>query len=86
MLNMSNVFRTSLHEFINKFSNNGIAKFPNKNISALTQQMNTLCERLDKSRALTRHTLLHVLTGLTWCSVSDFVSPFELMFNNERVR
>ena len=48
--------------------------------------MNAVCERSDKSKALTHEDPVHVLIGLTWCSVPDFVGPFELILNTERVR
>ena len=53
---------------------------------ALTQQTNAVCERLDEAKELPCETLVHVLTGLTWCSVPEFVVPFELMLNTEFVR
>ena len=67
------------------FSKDVISKVPNKNFSALTQQMNAVCERLDEAKALTCKTTVHVLTGLTRRSVSEFVVPFKLMLNSECV-
>ena len=48
--------------------------------------MNAVCERLEKSKALTHKDPVHVLIGLTWCSVPEFVGTFELILNTERVR
>ena len=56
MFNMSNIVITSLHELISNFSKNGIAMVPNENVLALTQKMDTVCERLYESKALPRET------------------------------
>ena len=62
---MSNVVITSLHDFIKNFSKDGTAKFPNENVSALTQQINAVCERLSEVKALTYDTPFHIITVLT---------------------
>ena len=36
MFNMSNIIITYLHDFIKKFTKDGIAKVPNENVLALT--------------------------------------------------
>ena len=56
MFNMSNIVITSLHELISNFSKNGIAMVPNENVLALTQKMDTVCERLYESKELPRET------------------------------
>ena len=86
MFNMINVVITSLHDFIKNFFKDDISKVPNKNNSALTKQMNAVCERLSESNELPCKDPVHVLLGITWCSVTEFVGPFELLLNTEHVR
>ena len=86
IFNMSNFVITSLRELINKISKDKITKVPNENVSSLTQKMNDVCESLSESKALPHENPVHILTGLTWCGVSEFVFPFELMINTKCVR
>ena len=86
MLNMNNNVITSLHELIKKLFKDSISKVPNKNKLSLTQKTNAMCEGLDESKALWRKTPLHVIRGLTQCISPEFVVPFYLMINTERVR
>ena len=48
--------------------------------------MNAVCELLSWAKLLSRDTRVHFVTGLTWCSETDFVGPFELMLNTEHVK
>ena len=48
--------------------------------------MNAVCERSAEFKELTCDNSVHVLKGLNRCSVPEFVGPFELMLNTERVR
>ena len=50
MFNMSNVVITSLHEFINNFSKDGISKIKNENVSTLTHQSSSVCEQLVEAK------------------------------------
>ena len=86
IFNMRNVVITSLHDFINNFSKDGIAKVPKGNVSSLTQQMIVFCERLYEAKALPHNTPVHLLTGITRNSVTEFFGLFELILNTERVR
>ena len=65
MFNISSFVITSLHDFVNKISKDGVAKIRNKNVLDMTQQMNDVYERLAESKELPRMTPVHVLTGLT---------------------
>ena len=86
IFNMRNAVIASLHDFIQNFSEYGISNIPNKTFLALTQKMTALYEHLDEDKALTYKNPLHVLTGLTRCSVTDFVGNFDLMINTEHVK
>ena len=44
-----------------------------------------MVERLEEVTALPRDTPMLIVTGFTKCSVPEFVGPFELMLNTERV-
>ena len=83
---MRNVFINYLNEFINNFTKYGISKAPTENVLAMTHLINSVCERLAEPKAFPRETPVHVLTGLTWFSMPEFVGPFELMINTEHVR
>ena len=51
----------------------------------IVQNINAVAERLTEVPELPRDTILLVLTGFTKFSVPEFVGPFELRLNNERV-
>ena len=54
-------------------------------MALLVQQINAVAERLEELLALTRDTPPLILTRFNKCSVPEFVGPFELMINTERV-
>ena len=66
---MRNIVTTSLYDFIDNFSKDGISKVPDENVLALTQQMNYVWELLSQAKSLPHETPVYVLTGLTWCIV-----------------
>jgi hypothetical protein len=86
MFTMSDIVITSLQDFFKTFAQTGVAKFPNKNVALLVQQINAVAERLAEAGALPRDTPLNLLTGFTKCSVPEFVGPFTLLLITERVK
>ena len=83
---MSDIVVTSLQDFFKTFARNGVAKFPNENVALLVQQINAVADRLAEAGALPRDTPLNLLTGFTKCSMPEFVGPFTLLLNTERVK
>ena len=85
MFNMSDVVITSLLESFNNFARDGVAKYPSEKVALLVQKINAVTERLAEVPALPRDMPLLILNGFTKCIVPEFVVPFELMINTERV-
>ena len=85
MFNIGDVIITLLQEFFKKFSRDGVAKYPSEILALIVQQINSVAEQLAEVPALPRYAPLLVLTGFTKCSVPEFVGPFKLMLNTERV-
>ena len=85
MFDMSDIVITSLQDFFKNFARDGVAKYPSENVALLVQQINAVAERLAEAGALPRDTPLLMLTGFAKCSVPEFVGPFELLLNSERV-
>ena len=81
MFNMRNVVIIFLNELIKNFFKRRISKVPNKNVSDMTQQIHDVCEFLAESKALLRETSIHILTGITRCSMTEFAVTFEVMLN-----
>ena len=73
---MSDVIITLLQEFFNKFSRDGVAKYPSENVALLVQNINDVAERLSEVPALPTDTPLLVLTGFINFSVPEFFYPF----------
>ena len=82
---MSDVVITSLQELFNNFAQDGVSKYPSENVALLVQNINAVVERSEEVPELLRDTPLPILTGFIKCSVTEFVGPFELMLNTERV-
>ena len=82
---MSDVVITLIQEFFKNFSQYGIDKHPSEKMALLVQQINTVKEGLEEVQTLPRDTPLLILTGFTMYSMPEFVGPFELMLNTERV-
>ena len=73
---MSDVIITLLQELFNKFSRDGVAKYPSENVALLVQNINDVAERLSEVPALPTDTPLLVLTGFINFSVPEFFYPF----------
>ena len=75
----------ALQSFLLEVSEEGPSKIPGENISELTAQINAVCERLSAENRLPVETPIHVLEGLTKCSVPEFKGPFQLLLDKARV-
>ena len=85
MFNMSDVVITLLQELFENFARDGVAKYPNINVALLVHHINAVAECLAELPLFPRDMPLLVLTGFTKSSVPEFVGPFELIINTERV-
>ena len=75
----------ALQDFLTKVAQDGPSKIPGENIAQLTVQINAVCERLSEEGRLPQETPIHVLEGLTKCSVPKFKGPFKLLLDRARV-
>ena len=76
MFTKSNTDVATLQRFFEAFANDGIAKVPNEDVHAATEQIIAITERLTKVSALPRESTHHILEGFTWCSVIVFRQTF----------
>ena len=72
----------ALQDFLTRVAQDGPTKIPGENIAELTAQINAVCERLSEEGRLPQETPIHVLEGLTKCSVPEFKGPFQLLLDS----
>ena len=85
MFCITNDIVKSLQTFLTKVAKDGPSKIPGENISELTDQINAVCERLSEEGRLPQETPLHVLEGMTKCSVPEFSCNFDLLLKSASV-
>ncbi len=76
MFTISNTVVKTLQGFFEAFANDGIAKVPNEDVHAATEQIIAIAERLAEVPALPSESTRHILKGFTWCSVIVFWQTF----------
>jgi hypothetical protein len=76
MFTISNTVVTTLQGFFEVFAKDGIAKVPNEDVRAATEQIIAVAERLAKVSALPSESTHHILEGFTRCSVIVFRQTF----------
>jgi hypothetical protein len=76
MFTISNIVVATLHGFFDAFAKEGIAKVPNEDGCAVTEQIIAITERLAKVPALPSESTRHILEGFTQCSVIVFRQTF----------
>ncbi len=69
MFTISNTVVTTLQGFFEAFAKDGIAKVPNEDVRAATEQIIAVAERLAEVSALPSESTCHILEGFTRCSV-----------------
>jgi hypothetical protein len=69
---ISNTVVTTLQGFFKAFAREGIAKVPNEDVRAATEQIIAVAERLAEVSALPSESTRHILEGFTQCSVFVF--------------
>jgi hypothetical protein len=86
MFTISNTVVTTLQGFFDAFAKDGIAKVPNEDVHAATEQIVAVAERLTKVSVLPRESTCHILEGFTWCSVIIFRQTFTHLLVAERLQ
>jgi hypothetical protein len=76
MFAISNTVVATLQGFFEAFARDGIAKVPNEDVRATTEQIIAVAERLSKVSALPSESTHHILEGFTRCSVLAFRQTF----------
>ncbi len=86
MFTISNTVVATLQGFFEAFAKDGIAKVPNDNVPAATEQIIAVAERLAKESALPSESTHHILEGFTRCSVIVFRQTFAHLLVAERMQ
>ncbi len=76
MFTISNNVVTTLQRFFEAVAKKGIAKVPNEDVPAATEQKFAVAVRLPKISALPNECTHHILEGFTWCCVNVFKQTF----------
>ncbi len=76
MFTISNTVVTTLQGFFEAFAKDSIAKVPNEDVRAATEQIIAVAERLAEVSALPSESTRHTLDGFTRCSVIVFKADF----------
>ena len=86
MFTISNTVVTTLQGFFEAFAKEGIAKVPNEDVRASTEQIVAVAERLAEVSALPTESTRHILEGFTRCSVIVFRQTFAHLLVAERLQ
>jgi hypothetical protein len=86
MFTISNTVVATLQGFFEAFAKDGIAKVPNEDVCAATEQIISIAERLAKVSVLPSESTRHILEGFTRCSVIIFRQTFAHLLVAERLR
>jgi hypothetical protein len=84
MFTICNTVVATLQGFFEAFAKDGIAKVPNEDVPAATEQIIAVAERLAKVSALPSKSTRHILEGFTRCSVIIFRRTFTHLLVAER--
>ena len=85
MLCMTKNVVDALKTFLKNFSEEGISKTVGDNVLEILAQVKAVSERFAEVNQLPLEAPKYILQGLTKCSVAEFMGPFELLINQERV-
>ena len=86
MFTISNTVVTTLQGFFEAFAKEDIAKVPNEDVRASTEQIVAVAERLAEVSALPTESTRHILEGFTRCSVIVFRQTFAHLLVAERLQ
>jgi len=86
MFTISDTVVTTLQGFFEAFAKDDIAKVPNEDVRAATEQIIAAAERLAEVSALPSKSTHHILEGFTRCSVIVFRQTFAHLLVAERLQ
>ena len=86
MFTISNIVIATLQGFFEAFAKDGIAKVPNEDVRAATEQIIAVAERLTEVSVLPSESTRHILEGFTRCSVIIFRQTFAHLLVAERLQ
>jgi hypothetical protein len=86
MFTISNTVVATLQGFFEAFAKDGIAKVPNEDVRAATEQIIAVAERLAEVSVLPSESTRHILEGFTRCSVIIFRQTFAHLLVAERLQ
>jgi hypothetical protein len=86
MFTISNIVVTTLQGFFEAFAKDGIAKVPNEDVHAVTEQIIAVAERLAEVSALPSESTRHILEVFAWCSVIVFRQTFAHLLVAQRLQ
>ena len=68
------------------FEDKGLHRICGKNVTVAEKEIVNVCLWLNREGALTYETVIDMLTGLTNCSVTDFVKLFDFLLQKAKVK
>ncbi len=80
MFMMSNMVIMLLQHYLKQFAQEGIAKVPNEDVCACSEQLVAVCTCLAEVNALPQESIGFILEGLTCCSVPEFKDIHRLLY------
>jgi hypothetical protein len=86
MFTISNTVVATFQGFFEAYAKDGIAKVPNEDVCAATEQIIAVAERLAEVSALSIKSTRHILEGFTRCSVIIFGQTFSHLLDAERLQ
>ncbi len=82
---MSGMVVLLLQKYLKQFAQDGIAKFPNKDIQVCTEQLLAVSACLVEVDALPHKAVGQIMEGFTCCSVAEFRDMHKLLSTTERI-
>ncbi len=82
---MSGMVVLLLQKYLKQFSQDGIAKVPNKDVQVCTEQLLAVSARLVEVVTLPHKAAGQILEGFTRCSIVEFMDMHKLLSTTERI-
>ena len=86
MFFMSCEIISALEKYIKLFEDKGLCRICGKNVTFSEEGIVAICLQLNEVDALPYETVIDVLTGLTNCSLPDFVKLFDFHLQQAKVK
>ena len=81
---VAKMIKWALKKYLKLFVDKGLCRVFDKSVTVAEKEIVAVCLQLNKVGALTYETVIDVLTGLTNCSVPDFMKLFDLSCSKPR--